>query len=318
MKIAYVFPGQGVQTLGMGKDLYEQYDEVKEIYNIANKVLGMDIAKLTFDSTDETLKETKNAQIAILVMCLGILNVLEKESIEVKVAAGLSLGEYTALIFSKYLELEEGIKLVNDRGIAMQENIPNGNWNMLAIIGLEDNIVEDLCKKVSTKGFIKPVNYNYKGQIVVVCEDKCTQEINVLAKDAGARKIVELKTAGPFHTEMFETAANIYEKSLKHIDFKYNKEIKVLKNLDGEIYQETDDMVEILKSQITNPVKFSKCIDNILAEGIDTVIEIGAGKTVSGFIKKTNKDVKIYNINNVESLENVISILKNKGEDYNG
>ena len=171
MSIAFLFPGQGAQAPGMGKDLYDKYDEIKKLYEDVKNITGIDVAKLTFESSEEELSQTKNTQIAILVMSLGILKILEKNGIKADTAAGLSLGEYTALIYGKAFSFEDGIKAVKKRGELMQEYVPEGKWLMAAILGLDDDKVEEVCKSV-TSGFVTPANYNCVGQIVVSGDEK--------------------------------------------------------------------------------------------------------------------------------------------------
>lgn len=308
MKLGFVFPGQGAQEIGMGKDIYEKYYEVKKIYDLAKEITGVDVADLTFNTTEESLSQTKNTQIAILVMSLGILEILKENKIEADISCGLSLGEYTALIYSRIIELEEGIKIVQKRGKYMQEYVPEGEWSMAAVLGLDDEEVIEVCKKVKN-GFVVPANLNCQGQIVVSGDKEGINEVMALAKEAGAKRVIELKTSGPFHTEKLERASKELAKELDKITInKISK--KVIKNIDGTEYKEEDNIREILAKHVMSPVYFTKCIDEMLKQGVDTFVEIGPGKVLSGFIRKTNKEVKIYNINNLETLENTIKELK--------
>ena len=312
MKIGFIFPGQGTQTVGMGKDLYDKYEEARNVYKKVSEVLGENIAELTFEASQEELNKTKNTQITIYTMSMAILEILKKLDINAEAAAGLSLGEYSALTCAGVLSLENGAEIVRKRGTLMQELAPKGEWAMAAIIGLEDSKVEEACNRV-TEGFVKAVNYNCPGQVVVSGEKEAVSKAMEIAKDLGARKVIELKTSGPFHTEKLKEAAEELKKELEKIKFKKCK-LPVIKNIDGEIYKEDDNMVEILANHVMNPVKFRKSIETMLQMGIDTFIEIGPGKTLSGFVKKVAKEkeqeVKVLNIENVETLESALLQLK--------
>lgn len=312
MKIGFVFPGQGTQTVGMGKDLYEKYEEAKKVYKKIEQVLGEDIAKLTFETSEEELNQTKNTQIAIYAMSMAILEILKTQGVQADAAAGLSLGEYSALTCAKAISIEEGAKIVRTRGTLMQELAPKGEWAMAAIIGLEDDKVEEACSKV-TEGFVRAVNYNCPGQVVVSGEKVAVTKAMENAKALGARKAVELKTSGPFHTEKLQEASKALKKELEKITFA-PCQLPVIKNLDGTPYVEEDNMVEILANHVMCPVKFRKSVETMLAMGIDTFAEIGPGKTLSGFVKKVAKekelDVTVLNIENVETLESALQQLK--------
>lgn len=312
MKIGFVFPGQGTQTVGMGKDLYEKYEEAKKVYKKIEQVLGEDIAKLTFETSEEELNQTKNTQIAIYAMSMAILEILKTQGVQADAAAGLSLGEYSALTCAKAISIEEGAKIVRTRGTLMQELAPKGEWAMAAIIGLEDDKVEEACSKV-TEGFVRAVNYNCPGQVVVSGEKVAVTKAMENAKALGARKAVELKTSGPFHTEKLQEASKALKKELEKITFA-PCQLPVIKNLDGTPYAEEDNMVEILANHVMCPVKFRKSVETMLAMGIDTFAEIGPGKTLSGFVKKVAKekelDVTVLNIENVETLESALQQLK--------
>ena len=288
MNIGFLFPGQGSQSIGMGKDIYEEYEDARKIYNQVKNITGIDIAKISFEGPEDILNETKYTQLAILTESLAILEILKDNNITANMSAGLSLGEYTALINSKALMFEEGIKIVQKRGEYMQNLLPSGEWQMAAIIGLNDNEVEDVCKKVKS-GFVVPANYNSVGQVVISGEKEAISEAEKIAKEIGAKKVRILKTAGPFHTEKMIESSNAFRKDLENIPV-HKFETKVIKNIDGEIYKETDDVKDILARHIINPVKFSKTIENMLDNGIDIFIEIGPRKNIIRICKKdTNK-----------------------------
>lgn len=306
MKIGFLFPGQGAQSIGMGKDLYENYQEVRDIYENVHKITGVDIKKITFDGTEQELSKTQNTQIAVLTMSLAILKLLEKKGINAEISVGLSLGEYTALIYSKCISFEDGVELVKKRGEYMQNLLPEGDWAMAAILGLEDEKVEEICKKV-VDGFVVPVNYNTQGQVVISGEKTAVEQAEIIAKEMGAKKVRILKTSGPFHTKKLIEASNALRKDLEKININKFK-TKVVKNINGDIYKDEENIKAILAEHMISPVKFSKCLETMLKMGIDTFVEIGPGKTLSGFVKriKTEKEIKIYNICDVKSLENTL------------
>lgn len=309
MKTAFLFPGQGAQSIGMGKDIYEQYESARKIYDKVKEITGIDIAKISFDGPEEELNKTNNTQLAVLTESLAILEVLKENNIKAEISAGLSLGEYTALIYSGALSFERGIKLVQKRGEYMHNLVPQGDWQMAAIMGLNEEQVEEVCQKVKS-GFVVPANYNCEGQIAISGEAKAVQEAEIIAKEMGAKKVRILKTAGPFHTEKLIDASNALRKELENVTInEFNT--KVVKNLDGEIYNQNDDIKDILAKHIISPVRFSKSIKTMLDEGIDTFIEIGPGKTLSGFVKRTptDKEINIFDVSNVSKLEEVLKNL---------
>ncbi|MBP3502666.1 MAG: ACP S-malonyltransferase [Clostridia bacterium] len=309
MKLGFVFPGQGSQFVGMGKDYYEKYECVREVYNKANQILGFDIAKLSFEGPEEDLNQTKNTQMAILVMSLAIVELLKQNNIQADISAGLSLGEYSALIYSNIINFEDGIKIVQKRGTYMQECLPKGNWSMAAILGLDDTTIEDVCKQV-TKGFVVPANYNCQGQVAISGEKEAVLQAMELLKDAGAKRAIELKTSGPFHTSKLQEASDKLYEALQEIQINKIADKKVIKNIDATEYANDDDIKRILANHVINPVKFKKSIENMIAQGVDTIIEIGPGKVLSGFVKKTNKDIRVFNTNNIEAFEQILSELK--------
>ena len=312
MKIAFMFPGQGAQTVGMGKDLYDKYEEIREVYKKASEISGKDIAELTFNSTMEELSKTENTQLAIATMSLGILKVLENNRINPEITVGLSLGEYPALISGGYLSFEDGITLLKHRGYLMGNKVEPGNYSMAAIIGLDSKIIEEVCSEIAAKGiFISPANYNYSGQTVISGEEEAINLAIEALKEKGAKRALKLATGGPFHTTKLNEAKELYTEKLKEI--KFNTEApkaKVIKNLDGTFYNENDDMVDVLSRHIVSSVRFDKAIQTMQDNGIDTYVEIGPGKTLTGFVKKENKEANVININSVESLEAFLDSLK--------
>lgn len=312
MKIAFMFPGQGAQTVGMGKDLYDKYEEIREVYKKASEISGKDIAELTFNSTMEELSKTENTQLAIATMSLGILKVLENNGINPEITVGLSLGEYPALISGGYLSFEDGITLLKHRGYLMGNKVEPGNYSMAAIIGLDSKIIEEVCSEIAAKGiFISPANYNYSGQTVISGEEEAINLAIEALKEKGAKRTLKLATGGPFHTTKLNEAKELYTEKLKEVKFNTQApKAKVIKNLDGTFYNENDDMVDVLSRHIVSSVRFDKAIKTMQDYGIDTYVEIGPGKTLTGFVRKENKEANVVNINSVETLEAFLDGLK--------
>ena len=311
MKIGFLFPGQGTQKIGMGKDVYEKYEEARKVYDLAQEITGVDIAKISFEGEEEVLNETRYTQSAILTMSLAILEILKKNNIKAEMSAWLSLGEYAALVSGGALSTQDAIKLIQKRGEYMQNLLPEGNWKMAAVFGLNEEQIVEVCKKVNN-GFVVPANFNTKEQIVISGEEEGIFEAEKLAKEMGAKKVRILNTAGPFHTEKLQKSSEALKAELEKVEFKPFSST-VIKNLDGEPYSANDNMIEILAKHIVNPVRFSKTLENMLNSGIDIFVEIGPGKTLSGFVKKEkgDREITILNICDVKTLEDAIEILKN-------
>lgn len=293
MKIGFLFPGQGAQNIGMGKDFYEKYEEAREIYDKVKELTNIDIAKISFEGPEELLNKTSYTQLAILTNSLAILAILKKKKIQAEISAGLSLGEYAALIYSGAIRFEEGIKLVQKRGEYMEKLLPKGEWQMAAIIGLTQQQVAKICQQI-TKGFIAVANYNCEEQIVLSGEKDAILEAEEIAKAMGAKKVRVLKTAGPFHTEKLKESSIAYAKELEKI--KINSfTSEVIKNLDGTPYNSKDNIKEILEKHIICPVQFTKIIQTMLEQGIDIFIEIGPRKNFVWFCKKNKNEQRDNN-----------------------
>lgn len=309
MKTAFLFPGQGAQYPGMGKDIYEKYEEARNIYDKASKILEMDIKKLCFETSQEELSKTENTQIAIAVTSLAILEVLKKNKIQADICVGLSLGEYVALIYAGILSLEDGLKLLKMRGTYMGNSVPNEEFAMAAVIGLDSAKIEEVCENIQNNGlFVSIANYNYSMQTVISGNRVAVEQATINLKELGAKNVIPLNTSGPFHTKKLEKAKQYYEKELEKV--KFNKGNKtVIKNIDGMPYKEGDNIKEILAKHIVSPVRFDRSIKFMKDSGIERFIEIGPGKTLIGFVKKELKDdnIECFNTNTLDDLQNILN-----------
>ena len=280
MKRAFLFPGQGAQIVGMGKDIYEKYEEARKVFDEASNISGIDIKKLCFEGPEDELNKTENTQIAIMVTSLAILEVLKSKKIDAKIACGLSLGEYTALVYADIISFEDGIKLIKKRGYYMGNLIPDSEYEMAAVIGLDSSKIEEICNELKNQGkFVVPANYNCSSQTVVSGEKEAVEEAIEKLKSAGAKRVIPLKTSGPFHTEKLIEASKAFEKELENVNFNLDEEkVKVIKNIDGTYYNKNDNIKEILVKHIISPVRFDKAIKLMSDENIDEYIEIGPRK----------------------------------------
>lgn len=310
-KRIFLFPGQGTQYIGMGKDFYDNFKESREIFNKVSDILKIRMDQLCFSETKEKLNAIKNTQIAILTVSLAILEVLKKYNINAKWTAGLSLGEYTSLIYSGILDLNTGIELVNKRGMIMQNNLPDMRFSMAAVI--TDNIgkIENICAKQQKNGkniFIS--NYNSSKQVVLSGEENSVNEVINELKEVGIKKVIKLNTMGPFHTELMKKSKEKFKEELQKIKFNKSK-MSVLKNIDATLYNEDDNYVNILSNHLTNPVQFYNEIKVMKEQNIEEYIEIGPGEVLTGFIKKEIPEAKTYSINSIEKLNEFLGEIKN-------
>ena len=311
-KIAFLFPGQGAQYINMGKSLYENINECKEIFDKGEEILEMPIKDIIFDGSEETLKSTKYNQPAILLTSLACQKALELEGIEADYVAGLSLGEYSGLIYSGIVSFEDGVKLVKSRATIMDEGIAEGVGSMAAVMKLNKEKVNTLLEEASKFGVVEAANYNCPGQVVITGEVDAIRESVSIAKDLGGL-CIPLKVSGPFHSSLYEEASFKYYESIKDVEINEPKKV-IYSNVLGKPYSKQDDIRDLLRKQIMSPVLFEDSINHMLDQGIDTFIELGPGKTLSGFVKKIDKKASVYNIEDLDTLKSTVEKIKSKSE----
>lgn len=306
-KIAFMFPGQGAQYIGMGKDFYEKEPVSREIFELASHITGLDIPALCFEENDR-LSITEYTQIAMLTVELAILKALEKQGIFPDVTAGLSLGEYGAIVAAGAMRESDALAIVRRRGIYMQEAVPEGGA-MAAVLGLTSDVVEEVC--AHTEGIVSVANYNCPGQIVITGAARAVRQAGETLKEKGAKKVISLNVSGPFHSQMLERAGERLEKDLERISF-LDFSIPYVANLTADYVTEPQKIKESLRKQISSPVKWQQSVERMLTDGVDTFIEIGPGRTLSGFVKKINKQnekLRIISVDKYEELEKAMEEL---------
>lgn len=296
-KIAFVFPGQGTQYFGMGKDFYDNSSEARKIFDIASKLGNIDMEQLCFEENDK-LNITKYTQIAMLTVCCAILKEIESLSIKPLVCAGLSLGEYSALVCAGILNFEDAFKIVQKRGIFMQEAVPTGGA-MAAIIGFDTQQIENICEEA--KGIVQIANYNCPGQIVISGEEEAIEEASHALTAAGAKRVIKLNVSGPFHSKLLCQAGKKLREVLVKAEFN-DITIPYVNNVTADYVTDKKCIVDLLEKQVFSSVKWQQSIEKMLESGVDTFVEIGPGKTLSGFIKKIDKSVKVINIDKYDDL----------------
>ncbi len=302
-KVAFVFPGQGAQAIGMGKDFYDNYQEAKSVFNKADEVLKRDISKICFEGPEEDLRQTINTQPAIVTTSIAILEVLRaKTGIIPSFSAGHSLGEYCAMYSAGVLSLEDTIYLISQRANAMSK-VKGGS--MAAVLNLEESKLKECIEMAKTKGYVDVANYNSPAQIVITGEDEAVKYASELMSEAGARRVVPLAVSGAFHSEMMKDAAKEFSLALNSVKIK-DANYPVVTNVDSEFTTLASDFENKMPKQIYSSVKWTQSIKKMVSEGVDTFIEIGPGKVLSGLIKKISPEVKVYNVYDLESLNDTI------------
>lgn len=310
-KTAFLFAGQGAQAVGMGKELCDNFECAAKVFDEATKALGFDIKEMIFNGDEQTLMITENTQPTIVTMSIAALRVLEEKGVRADVCAGLSLGEYCAHIASGSLKFEDAVKLVRKRGKYMQEEVPVGEGAMAAIIALGAEDVVECCKEASSVGICSPANFNCPGQIVVSGEVKAVEKCCEIAKEKGAKRAIMLPVSAPFHCEMLKGAGEKLAKEIENVEV-FDMQIPVITNVTADYVASKEDIKPLLIKQVSSSVRWEETINKMIADGVDTFIEIGPGKALGGFVKKVSREVSVYNVEDIASLEKTLEGLKTK------
>lgn len=306
-KVAFVFPGQGAQYVGMGKDFYEQIPVSRKVYTIASEVTGLNLPGLCFKE-NEQIDITEYTQIAMLATEAAMLAALQEKGVKADVAAGLSLGEYGAILTAGAMSLEDIFRVVRQRGILMQKAVPTGGA-MCAVLGMDGEKIAKICEE--TEGIVSVANYNCPGQIVITGEEGAVAAAAEKLKEAGARRCIPLKVSGPFHSEMLKGAGEKLAGVLADVELK-EFSMPYVTNVTADYVTDISEIKELLGRQVYSSVRWQQSVERMIADGVDTFIEIGPGRTLTGFLKKINKNVTGLHIEKVEELEEVVRLLCDK------
>lgn len=304
-KIAFLFPGQGAQLVGMGADIVGAYPKAAALFDRANQVVGFDLKSICFTGPEDRLNGTDVSQPAIFVVSAALLELVRQiaPAIKPSVTAGLSMGEYTALYAAGLMSFEDTLKLVIKRGQAMQAAAAAAKGGMVSFIGLEESKVRELCDEASQGQLLKPANFNCPGQIVISGEVEACQRAAGLAEKYGAMKAIPLAVAGAFHTEMMKSAADALGQALAGCPLKNPTEVQVIANITAEYYTSAEHIRQGLVRQLVEPILWQKCIERLIADGVEQFYEIGPNRVLTGLMKRIHRKANIVNVSTLDSLE---------------
>ena len=297
-KTAVIFPGQGAQYVGMAKDFYDSFEDSKKVFDEADDVLDIELKKICFEENDD-INKTEYTQPAMVAAEVAIYEHLKNAGLKADVFAGLSLGEYSALVAAGAMTLADGIKTVRRRGILMQNEVPLGMGVMAAVIAMDADKIAEICE--NTPGKVQIANYNCPGQIVISGEAEAVKAASAALAEAGAKRVIPLNVSGPFHSQMLVPAGEKLYDFLQGVDDAEGF-APYYCNADAEEITDAAKVKELLKRQVYSSVRWQQTIENMIADGVDTFIEVGPGKTLTGFMKKINREVKSINIATVDDL----------------
>lgn len=300
-KTAFIFPGQGAQKAGMGKDFYEKFNTAKQVYDQASEWLDLDMKELCFEE-NERLNLTEYTQAALVTTCLAIEKVVEEQGIFPDVTAGLSLGEYCAIEAAGGMSLKDAITTVRRRGILMEQAVPAGQGSMAAVLGMEAESIEKVIDSIEG---VNIANYNCPGQIVISGKKEAVSMASERLKEAGAKRVLPLNVSGPFHSDLLKEAGGELKKVLEKVTL-FSLKIPYVTNVTAQYITDISGTKELLEKQISSSVRWQQSMEKMIASGIDTFIEIGPGKTLAGFLKKIDRSVTVYNIQTVEDLDKIL------------
>ena len=303
-KTAFLFAGQGAQKLGMARDLYDQYPIVKETFDQASRVLGYDLRDL-IDQDEEKLNQTRYTQPAILTTSVAIYRLLVEKGLQPDMVAGLSLGEYSALVAAGSLDFEDAVALIAKRGQFMETAAPAGTGKMVAVMNTDVALIEEACQKASDKGYVKPANYNTPAQIVIGGDVAAVDAAVDYLKEAGAKRLIPLNVSGPFHTALLKPASEKLALELEKVDFR-DFQVPLVGNTEAKV-MEKNQIKSLLARQVMEPVRFYESIDTMKELGLTKVIEIGPGKVLSGFLKKIDKNIEVLAVEDEASLQALLN-----------